>query len=100
MNNIFLFDIDGTLSINGIIPESAKEIIKRIRNKGDLVLLATGRCKFQMRPIEEIIETDGAIMNNGGYIVVSNEIIYKNPIDKKAIGRLMDMGYHVAILNE
>lgn len=100
VNNIFLFDIDGTLSINGIIPESAKDIIKTIRKKGDLVLLATGRCKAQLDGVLSKIEVDGAIMNNGGYIAVSNEIIYKNPIDKKAIRRLMDMGYHVAILNE
>ena len=100
MNNIFLFDIDGTLSINGIIPTSAKEIIKTIRKKGDLVLLATGRCFAQLDSILSLIEVDGAIMNNGGYIAVKNETIYKNPIDKKAIKRLMDMGYHVAILNE
>ena len=100
MNNIFLFDIDGTLSINGIIPESAKEIIKRIRNKGDLVLLATGRCKFQMKPIEEIIETDGAIMNNGGYIVVKDKVIAKHPISKDAIKRLLDMGFKTALLND
>lgn len=100
MNNIFLFDIDGTLSFNGIIPLSAKEIIKKIREKGDLVLLATGRCKAQLDSILEEIIVDGAIMNNGGYIVVKDEIIYKNPIDKESIIKLMDMGYHVAILNE
>ena len=97
MNNIFLFDIDGTLSINGIIPSSAKEIIKKIREKGDLVLLSTGRCKFQMKPIEEVITTDGAIMNNGGYIVVKDKVIAKHPISKDAIKRLFDMGFKTTL---
>lgn len=99
MNNIFLFDIDGTLSINGIIPESAKEIIKKIRNKGDLVLLSTGRCEAQLKPILDIIEVDGAIMNNGGYIVVRDMVIGEHPISKDAIKRLNDMGYKVAYLS-
>ena len=100
MNNIFLFDIDGTLSINGIIPNSAKEIIKKIRKNGDLVLLATGRCSFQLDDIKKEIEYDGAIMNNGGYIVVNNRIINKHPISIDAINRLKDMGYYVTYLNQ
>lgn len=99
MNNIFLFDIDGTLSVNGIIPASAKEIIKRVRKNGDLVILATGRCEFQLNSIKNEIEYDGAIMNNGGYIVVNNEIISKHPISKCAIKRLIAMGYFVTYLN-
>lgn len=100
VNNIFLFDIDGTLSVDGIIPESAKEIIKTIRKKGDLVLLSTGRCKFQLKQIEEMIEFDGAIMNNGGYIVVGNEVIKSHPISKDAINRLRNMGYHITYLSD
>lgn len=38
-------------------------------------------------------------MNNGGYIVVNNQIISKHPISKCAIKRLIAMGYFVTYLN-
>ena len=41
--NVYLFDVDGTLVIDGVIPESAKNVIEELREEGSLVMLATGR---------------------------------------------------------
>lgn len=100
MNNIFLFDIDGTLSKDGIIPASAKEALKMIRAKGDYVMLATGRCLGQMTEILTKIDVDGAIMQNGGYSIVKGNVISKYPIEKDVILRLISDGYKVAILTK
>ena len=64
MSNIFLFDVDGTLSVNGIIPKSAKDTLKYLRAKGDLVLLCTGRCLAQLGDVLPEIDVDGYIINN------------------------------------
>ena len=61
-----MFDVDGTLSFNGIIPKSAKEALKYLRAKGDLVLLCTGRCLAQLGDVLPEIDVDGYIINNGG----------------------------------
>ena len=100
MNNIFLFDIDGTLSKDRIIPASAKEALKMIRAKGDYCLLATGRCLGQMTDILTQIDVDGAIMQNGGYSVIKGKTISKYPIPKEAILSLIKDGYKVALLTK
>ena len=58
LNNIFLFDIDGTLSKDGIIPKSAIDIIKKIRKNNDYVLLSTGRCMNQLTDVLDKIEKE------------------------------------------
>ena len=100
MNNIFLFDIDGTLSSNGLIPQSAIDIIKEIRKNKDYVLLSTGRCKGQLKDILSIIEVDGLIQNNGAYATLNNQVFFKEEIDKKAIKRLLDNHAVISLLTK
>lgn len=98
MNNIFCFDIDGTLSREGIIPSSALNCIKKIREKGDKVVLATGRCYGQMADVLEKITVDGAIINNGAFAELNGQCFSSHPIPRKVIDKLLEDKLHVAFL--
>lgn len=100
MNNIFLFDIDGTLSENGIIPPSAKQALRILRENKNIVLLATGRCLGQMENVLKEIEVDGAILNNGALAIIHNEIVFSSPINKENIFKLLDKGLHIGLLSK
>lgn len=99
VNSIYLFDIDGTLSKDGIVPDSAVLAIRLLRNKGNPVLLATGRCLGQMSNLLERVEVDGAILNNGALVILHGRIIYASPIEKETILRLMEK-HHIALLTK
>lgn len=99
VSSIYLFDIDGTLSKDGILPDSAVLGIRLLREKGNLVLLATGRCLGQMDKLLKRIEADGAILNNGALVMLHGRIIYASPIAKETIFRLLKK-YHVALLTK
>ena len=47
--DVYLFDVDGTLVVDGVIPESAKNVIEELREEGSLVMLATGRSQGQTK---------------------------------------------------
>lgn len=98
MNNIFLFDIDGTLSINGIIPKSTIDTIKLLRENNDIVMLSTGRCLGQMKDVMSILEVDGAILNNGAYTYINDELIFESKINKNVIIEMLNDNIEVSIL--
>lgn len=98
LNNLFLFDVDGTLSVNGIVPKSAKEVIKKLRANGDLVFLCTGRCLGQMTMLLKEIKVDGVIANNGAFALCHDEIFYEQPIDFKIVEALLKKGLCVGVL--
>lgn len=100
MNNICLFDVDGTLSANNKIPKSAIEAINYIKAKGDLVLLCTGRCIGQLADILAVIDVDGAIINNGAYAYLNDKIFYSSPINKNTLNRIKEEDCEVAYLSQ
>lgn len=100
MNRIFLFDVDGTLVMNRIIPNSAIRTIKKLRLNNDIVLLSTGRCKGQLNDLLSKIEVDGAICNNGAYLYIGAKELFKSPIDKKIINDMLNDNLHLAYLSD
>ena len=76
MNRIFLFDVDGTLSVGEIIPDSAIKALEELRSNGDIVMLSTGRCLGQMKDLLNKISIDGAICNNGAYAFIGDDVIF------------------------
>jgi len=94
MKAIF-FDVDGTLidCANGMnyALDSTKEAIKKIRNNGDLAVLATGRPKSFL--YEEITKLgfDAYITSNGAYIEFDGKAIYNRTIDKKTVEEVISM---------
>lgn len=100
LNNIVLFDIDGTLSYKGVIPLSAINTIKKFRENGDLVFIASGRNAAQLDQNIKEIEFDGAILNNGGYALINGQEIYKSSISKDVIKRLLNENCCLGLLTE
>jgi hydroxymethylpyrimidine pyrophosphatase-like HAD family hydrolase len=86
MIKILFFDIDGTLLELGK-KEMHQELIialNEVKKKGIKIFLATGRPPFVV-PKFHGIEFDGVLSFNGSYCFTPNELIYKNPMDKKDI---------------
>ncbi|GEN74583.1 Cof-type HAD-IIB family hydrolase [Chryseobacterium hagamense] len=84
------FDIDGTLISfkTGKIPESTQNALKKLRQKGIKVIVATGRSINSLHHISHI-EFDGFITFNGAYCVTtSQEVISRSIIDPADIRRL------------
>lgn len=79
------FDIDGTLvSFTAHrIPQSTVDAIKKSRENGFMVFIATGRPKAiinNLSQLESLNLIDGYITMNGGYTFVGDKVISKNPI--------------------
>lgn len=98
MTSIVLFDIDGTiLPARGRIPQSAIEAIRRLRQKGHLAVINTGRC----RPIipDEIIDIgfDGFICACGSYIEWEGTLIENHTMSQDLIDLVFAALDHEAI---
>ena len=91
MIKAIFFDIDGTLvSFNTHKVSNASKIaIKKLKEKGIKVFIATGRIKLQVDNLDDL-EFDGYITANGHDCYVDNKEIYKNAISKETIYSLID----------
>lgn len=93
-NNIkvVFFDIDGTLfSLKSkSIPESTQRAIKKLRDQGIKVIVATGRSINDLDHVKSI-EFDGFLTFNGGYcMTIDGQIMYKQAIHREDIQNLID----------
>lgn len=91
MIKILFFDIDGTLLEFGkkeMHPELI-DALNKVKKKGIKIILATGRPPFIV-PKFHGIEFDGVLSFNGSYCFTPNELIYKNPLNKKDIQTFVD----------
>ncbi len=99
----FFFDIDGTLvdnSVNAIVP-SAKETLKKLKEKGHFVAIATGRAHY--KSIDFCIENDieNMVCNGGAGIVINQKLVENKPLERKHAIELCklaaNLGYGVLI---
>ena len=91
MIKILFFDIDGTLLELGKkeMHQELVDALNLVKEKGIKIFLATGRPPFVIPKFHEI-EFDGILAFNGSYCYTNNELIYKNPMDKKDIKMFVD----------
>lgn len=92
MKKLIAFDIDGTLLIHGQeIPASTKESIRKLKEQGHEVAIATGRnYKSAIEVINEL-ELDTYIVSNGGVGYINHEKKYHATLDKKPLKALIDL---------
>ena len=83
MKLLFL-DIDGTVwDWKNMIPESTKRAVRRVREKGDMVFLNSGRSRGFIQNQELLdIGFDGIISACGTMIELGEEVIYDSEIPK------------------
>jgi Cof subfamily protein (haloacid dehalogenase superfamily) len=90
MKKIIFIDIDGTLADEkGRVPNSAKEAIKRARERGHEVYLCTGRSKVQIIPSIIEIGFDGIISGAGALVERGNDVLFQKTITKEDLSTLL-----------
>lgn len=98
--NVYLFDVDGTLCVDGVISDSSKEAIEELREEGNLVMLATGRSQGQLKEITDQVKVDGFVQNNGAYATLGKEILFESPINPETIWKLHNDGLNLGVLTK
>jgi Cof subfamily protein (haloacid dehalogenase superfamily) len=89
--SIVFFDIDGTLlDFNKQLPQSAKRAILKLKEQGTIVAIATGRAPFMFENLRKELGIDTYVSYNGQYVVAEGEVIFRNPLNKKAIIQLTE----------
>jgi len=85
------FDIDGTLVSfkTHQIPKSTLEALKKLRENGIQLFIATGRGKDGLDVLDHF-EFDGYITLNGQYCYTKDELIYENTIIKDDLVTLLE----------
>ena len=78
---IIFFDIDGTLidMQKKQITEKTLEMLRRLREKGVLICLATGRSPVSL-PEFDGVEFDAYLTFNGSLCYTNQEVVFSNPI--------------------
>lgn len=79
---IIFFDIDDTLRVktSGFMPESITQVFEKLREKGIMTGIATGRNLYGVVPEVRDLHPDFYVAINGAYVeeVKSHNILYKN----------------------
>ncbi|WP_163652442.1 Cof-type HAD-IIB family hydrolase [Listeria sp. PSOL-1] len=90
MSKIVFFDVDGTL-VNDAkeLPDSAIVAIRKLKEKGIYVAIATGRAPFMLHEIASKLEITSFISYNGQYVIFEGEKIYENPLPQESLERLI-----------
>lgn len=93
MKRAVFFDIDGTLldCLSGItdITIRVKKAIRALQRKGDYVFIATGRPYAFLNEALLNFGFDGFVLTNGAHVKIKDKCIYKEPIEKDFIKKLV-----------
>ena len=93
MKKAIFFDIDGTLidcmKGNLTITPTVKAAIHNIQNNGDYAFIATGRPYALL--YDELLDFgfDGFVLSNGATVIVKDEVIHSEAIEKEFIANLV-----------
>jgi len=81
----FFFDIDGTLTIKetGEVLPSVIETIKKLKENGHFVAIATGRAFYKTKEFAKKIGIDYVVSNGGCALSENGELIENRPLDRK-----------------
>ena len=58
------------------IPKSARKVLNKLKDKGYLLFLNTGRTKAILDPIISELDFDGQILGCGSYIEYHDKVLY------------------------
>ena len=92
VKKVLFFDIDGTLLNSELkIPEGVKKELKRLKDAGHYLFVASGRPLAFIS--NQIIEAgfDGFVLCNGAHVELNHKIIFENRIPYEKVVGLMKM---------
>ncbi|SJZ86481.1 Cof subfamily of IIB subfamily of haloacid dehalogenase superfamily/HAD-superfamily hydrolase, subfamily IIB [Pilibacter termitis] len=87
------FDIDDTLRLKDeeFMPESVKDVFRRLKEKGILTGIASGRAYHAIVPEVRELGADVYVTINGQYVITpSGEELYSNPIPSDVVERAIE----------
>ena len=99
---IIFFDVDGTLidMQKKQISEITLEMLRRLREKGILICLATGRSPVSL-PKFDGVEFDAYLTFNGSLCYTNQEVVFSNPIPAEDVQKLIqnaaDLGRPISV---
>lgn len=81
----FFFDIDGTLTIKetGEVPLSVKETIKKLKEKGHFVCIASGRAYYKVKDLAREMGIDYVVANGGAALADHGKLVENEPLDRE-----------------
>lgn len=84
MKSIFFFDIDGTLTLSGTLPDYNKEMLLKLKSLNHLTFICSGR---PFAYVDKIFHglVDGYILSNGRYIYYHDQVIFDYPLTSQQI---------------
>lgn len=86
------FDIDGTLLADGplgYVPESTKLAVKKLKEAGHFLSIATGRAQFMAAPYMHMLEMENMVSDGGNGITIGGELIGIEPLNKQDVVALV-----------
>lgn len=93
MKKIIFLDIDGTLldcfNVLLDITPKVKEVIHSLQANGDYVFIASGRPYAFLSQAILDFGFDGFILANGAQVIIDNNTIYSDPINKEFVKNLI-----------
>lgn len=84
--SMLFFDIDGTLITENpprILPDSAREAIRKARSQGHLCFINTGRVFINIEPMIQEVGFDGFVCGCGTYIRYQDRPLFHNHLTKE-----------------
>lgn len=99
----FFFDIDGTLTIKetGEILPSVYQAIKKLKENGHFVAIATGRAYYKTKDIAQDLGIDYVVSNGGCALVEYGKMIQNQPLDHdkavKVCNQAEELGFGVLV---
>ncbi|MFD2372054.1 Cof-type HAD-IIB family hydrolase [Brevibacillus sp. GCM10020057] len=89
---IVFFDIDGTLlNTKHVIPAATQEAVRRLKQNGVQVAIATGRSPYHLTPVAEQLGIDTFVSFNGSYVVSEGKVIHHTPFSAATLATLEAM---------
>lgn len=93
MIKAIFFDIDGTLISHAThtVPQSAKDSLEELRQKGIKLFIATGRNPMWIPVLEEKIgfNFDGHVTINGQYCTYNGKVIHSKTIPTEGLEKII-----------
>lgn len=92
MYKIVFLDIDGTLvNREKVVSDTTKQAIKKLKQNGLQVVLATGRPPYHFGYIAEELDISSFVAFNGAYVCHDGELVHATPLDRDALGKLVKL---------
>ncbi len=89
VDKIVFLDIDGTIvDHEKKIPAETKQAVKRLKENGVHVAIATGRAPFMIEDIRRELNIDSYVCFNGQYVVLEGKTVYEHPLTVEQLSAL------------